>query len=386
MPLNQHRPKYIEVYTFLRLLIERQGTQEGTTLPTEQELCIKFHCSRSTVRKAFDILTSQGNILRRQGSGSYTLSTDRSTLTKNTRVFAVMVPNMANNPTLRFVNTLTDYAVARNVSILAWVTNDLPNLEREATEQIAHQRVNGVIKFATNPEIEEETLDRFRFYGIPCVVINQFWRKVTKAPHICHDERACVKMAVDHLVKLGHRRLALIDSDGWPRIGLIDEFKRQLRIHKLPHEEEHLLLCNCRKVPLRERLYSRNGPCPTGIITAYDISTANVLSQLKDAGLRVPEDVSVVNLNGHSITPIKPQVELTACIPPHKEMAERAFTLLEVASEQMPAIEFMHTPTFHIGNTTAPYVRPVKLTNDFQSPDDSATRKEVLAETGSETW
>jgi len=100
----------------------------------------------------------------------------------------------------------------------------------------------------------------------------------------------------------------------------------------------------------------------------------------------VPEDVSVANLNGHSITPIDQQVDLTACIPPLKEMAEHAFALLEVASEQMPAIEFMHAPAFHTGNTTAPYVGPVALTKDLQSPDDSATRKEIFVGTNSETW
>ena len=40
-------------------------------LPTEQQLCTRYHVSRQTVRMAMAILEEKGLIVRKQGSGAY---------------------------------------------------------------------------------------------------------------------------------------------------------------------------------------------------------------------------------------------------------------------------------------------------------------------------
>ena len=40
-------------------------------LPSEDELCRKFSCSRQTVRSALDLMVDKGLIVKKRGSGSY---------------------------------------------------------------------------------------------------------------------------------------------------------------------------------------------------------------------------------------------------------------------------------------------------------------------------
>ncbi|MFW5644970.1 MAG: GntR family transcriptional regulator [Bacteroidota bacterium] len=43
---------------------------EGDILPSENDLAQKFHVTRSTVRKALDLLVNEGYIVKKQGKGS----------------------------------------------------------------------------------------------------------------------------------------------------------------------------------------------------------------------------------------------------------------------------------------------------------------------------
>lgn len=62
-------PKY---YAVKRHLLEFIGSLEpGAAVPTERELALRMHTSRTTVRQALGELVVEGRLVRRQGSGTY---------------------------------------------------------------------------------------------------------------------------------------------------------------------------------------------------------------------------------------------------------------------------------------------------------------------------
>ena len=63
--------KYKWLTERLELLIQRNIQAGIHKLPTEQQLCTKYHVSRQTVRMAMAMLEEKGLIVRKQGSGSY---------------------------------------------------------------------------------------------------------------------------------------------------------------------------------------------------------------------------------------------------------------------------------------------------------------------------
>ena len=63
-------PQYRKLYEILRKHIVTGVYQEGSLLPSENELCASFEITRPTVRQALDSLVKDGLILKKQGKGS----------------------------------------------------------------------------------------------------------------------------------------------------------------------------------------------------------------------------------------------------------------------------------------------------------------------------
>ena len=70
--------KYIQMANALRTAISEGEYKSASRLPTEQQLMQQFSVSRQTVRNALEILTKEGLIQRRQGSGTCLLYTSPS--------------------------------------------------------------------------------------------------------------------------------------------------------------------------------------------------------------------------------------------------------------------------------------------------------------------
>lgn len=64
-------PKYHQISELLRQKIASGNFNIGSQLPTELSLCKEYQVSRGTIRKAYDILESDGLIRREQGSGIF---------------------------------------------------------------------------------------------------------------------------------------------------------------------------------------------------------------------------------------------------------------------------------------------------------------------------
>lgn len=63
-------PQYKILQNDLKNRILSGELKEGAILPSENELCGLYNCTRSTVRKALDILVNEGYIIKKQGKGS----------------------------------------------------------------------------------------------------------------------------------------------------------------------------------------------------------------------------------------------------------------------------------------------------------------------------
>lgn len=65
-----NNPQYIILHNDLKFKILTGEFKEGELLPSENILCKEYNCTRSTVRKALDLLLNEGYILKKQGKGS----------------------------------------------------------------------------------------------------------------------------------------------------------------------------------------------------------------------------------------------------------------------------------------------------------------------------
>ena len=134
--------------------------------------------------------------------------------------------------------------------------------------------------------------------------------------------------ATRHLLEMGHRRLGLYEPGGNERTRLLG-FERAMREFGLPIREDWILNGS----PHEEggahlaRIFLESSDRPTGLVVVNDASAATFVHEVMRAGLRVPQDVSVVGQDDTSSARYC-YVPLTTVAQPVAEIAAQVADLL----------------------------------------------------------
>ena len=220
-------------------------------------------------------------------------------------------------------------------------------------------RVDGILVLSA-PLNEEHTL-ALRALDIPFVTVGT---TVPGAPSVGIDAVAAARQAVNHLLHLRHRRIGLIvgEADD-PRFEFESSTERRrgceqaLRAAGLTLPEElvatgpHGLEGGAEAMT---ELLSRP-VLPTAVFAEYDELAIGALWALRRAGLRVPDDISVVSIDDHEMATM---FDLTTIAQDVRgQGAVAAGLLLEAvdAGEVSPADRQVQLPTrLVLRGTTAP--------------------------------
>ena len=92
---------------------------------------------------------------------------------------------------------------------------------------------------------------------------------------------------------------------------------------------------------------------PTAVLAQSDLLAAGVLRAAQEAGLRIPEDISITGFDGAAVDGIG-GYELTTMVQPAFEKGRAAGESLLRLLEGESAASFRFTCTFREGNTTGP--------------------------------
>ncbi|NIL42376.1 LacI family transcriptional regulator [Salinispora arenicola] len=236
----------------------------------------------------------------------YTVSPNASRLAGGrTGTVAVVVPRITRWFFGVVVETVEDFLHRGGYDLL------LHNLGgRERTRQRVlrtadlHKRVDGIILAATPLRAPE--LAFLSALDLPGVIVSS-GTNVPGWPCVRIDDVAAARTATRHLLDLGHRRVAHISGDP------DDELAFTAHLDRRRGYREALRSAGIRPDPsldiesrfdvdggirATEELLRRGDP-PTAIFAACDEMAMGALTALRDAGLRVPDDVSVIGIDNH---------------------------------------------------------------------------------------
>lgn len=217
--------------------------------------------------------------------------------TRRTATIGVLIPDLANPvfpPVLRGIESAL--GEAGYTAIIANTDND-PDRAAQALERLAARRVDGMI-LATATQ-GDPLVARCRKLGLPVALVN---RAGAGASAVVNDDSRGIALAVDHLVGLGHRRIAHVA--GPPRLstGAVRRasFVAAARAHGLPASEDWIAEATSYSiaagVPAAAALLDRQ-PELTAIVAANDLLALGCYDELARRGLACPRDVSVTGFN-----------------------------------------------------------------------------------------
>ncbi len=204
--------------------------------------------------------------------------------------------------------------------------------------------------------------------GLPIVCVNGFAADV-EAPFISVDDVEAMRLAVTHLAQLGHSAIGL--AVGQQRYlpsrrkveGFIDTMSSVgvRRRAEARRWVEHTLFSVEGGRAAANRLLERGA---TAIVCGSDLMALGAVRAVRQQGLRVPEDVSVVGFDDSPLIAFTSPA-LTTVRQPVPAMAQAAAqTLLDaIGGSPMPATEYLYSPELIVRESTgAAPARPVALT------------------------
>ncbi|EAP98848.1 transcriptional regulator involved in degradation (LacI family protein) [Janibacter sp. HTCC2649] len=175
------------------------------------------------------------------------------------------------------------------------------------SQNMLWKRVDGVITL--NLPLTEQELELVDRLGLPLVAIGT---PVEDRPNVRIDEDLAMRTATEHLVALGHTRIAYIGTVPsnvahiqTPQARL-DAFRDVMRQHGLP-ERQHWILesdWTADSAAADTRALLASDDRPTALAAASDEMAIGAMQAARAEGLRVPEDLSIIGIDDHVLSSV----------------------------------------------------------------------------------
>lgn len=208
---------------------------------------------------------------------------------------------------------------------------------------------------------------------IPCVYLIYHLRNSTKQAHIVDsDNFAGGYIATKHLISLGHRRIATITTPWAEFEDRTSGYREALQEAGIPFHPDLVFRTqadydSCYQTIRRRSKFFRS---VTGLFAQFDVGALGAMSALIDEGYRIPEDVSVIGLDGLDIGNMY-RPALTSVGQPFRELARTAVSqllkLVDFPSGQVESTVFLR-PELIVRSSTGP-VREVAQTEPLDLPE-----------------
>jgi LacI family transcriptional regulator len=216
----------------------------------------------------------------------------------------------------------------RGYTVLLCTTNDNKSAEAKHVQVLRDRQVDGIIIASTgtgNELIEKLVTDEY-----PLVLINRRLDGV-ETDCVVSDNVGGALQAMDYLVSLGHRRIGFVGGarDSLPSRERLEGYLRGLAKAGIPADNEIIRYGYLKYSGGYEAAKDlvRISDRPTAIFAANDMMAIGVMDAVLEAGLRIPEDISLVGFDDTMLSSLK-RINLTTVRQSYLELGEIATKML----------------------------------------------------------
>jgi LacI family transcriptional regulator len=226
----------------------------------------------------------------------------RGLRTRKSMTIGVIVPDLTNPIFPPMVRGIDSYLLPRGYSVLVVNTDGSLNLEKKLFDSLMERQVDGLI-IATGRS-DAGSIAEYHDHGIRAVLVNRDVAGVSY-PAVVADDAAGIRLVIEHLVALGHKRLLhLAGPAGFStsriRSKAFSDNCKRLGLHG------RIIKTTAYSVEAGQSAMDKNlDQHPndvTAVVAGNDLLALGVYHSLRLRGLRCPEDVSVVGFNDMSFT------------------------------------------------------------------------------------
>jgi LacI family transcriptional regulator len=300
---------------------------------TLEQIASLARVSRSTVSRVVnnqpgvrdDVRERVWTVIRQTGYQPHAAA--RSLVTRRTQMVAVIIPETVNrlftDPFFpRLLAGIASTCNNRHYHLMLALFNGADGQAEMYGRVVGGGHLDGVI--VASAHTDDPLFTSLLKDGVPFVLAGR--HPDERVNYVDVDNVGGARMAVEHLIRLGHTRIAtitgpLIMAHGEDRL---QGYRQALEAHRLPVDERLIVEGDYTEESGSIGMQRLLAASPTALFAASDVMAIGALKALREAGLRVPEDVALVG-----------------------------FDDLSIASAVVPALTTVRQPIEHLGSMAA---------------------------------
>lgn len=259
----------------------------------------------------------------------------RNLRNSESRLLLVLIPSFSNPFYSEIIKGIETIAIANHYNILLCETASNPQRENIYFNMVRNKMADGIISM--DPTINRQKLNELAVHH--AIILCSEYEEGGSIPYVTIDHKLAAYHAVKHLIKIGNRKIALINSDetylyarqrreGFEKA--LTEFELPIRKEWIVHTED---LDFEQGVHAMRRLLQLNER-PTAVFAVSDTLAIGALKEINGRGLRVPDEIAIVGFDKISFSNMTNPTLTTVAQPMYKMGCTAANMLINRIKEK----------------------------------------------------
>ncbi len=229
----------------------------------------------------------------------------RGLASKKSNAVSIVIPYITNYFFVEVLQGVQDKAAELGVDLVLYGVSDPSEAEHYLRRSLHYGHVDGVLYFSM--AFPESCVAKFKELQLPVVLVDAYHPEFDS---FRVENREGARQATSHLVRLGHRTIAMINAslDAQPARERMDGYRDALEEGGLP------LVTEVTRIAPRQRLDGFNKEWgyaamrdlirrttalhhATAVFIASDIQAVGALEAARELGVHVPQDLAIVGFD-----------------------------------------------------------------------------------------
>ena len=298
---NKNRLLYKQVMDYILAKIEDRTFKFGEAIPPERELCQELTVSRYTVRKAIQELVRDGYLYRVQGNGTFVFE---KTHIFNQNMIGVIMPYCNAELEMAFLSGIQKGLENESYSMTFLNSNDDYQKEAENIYRFKNEGVAGLIIMPAEDQKDSTAISDLKAEQFPFILLD---RRLGDCETDCvmSDNIEGGYKAVEHLIELGHKRIAFI-THKLDQTSSVEDRIIGYKKAMLEYGLNELSIFSYSKTELDQenidQIYNfivENEP--TAVVAVSDYIALDIVKMCRKKNIRIPGDLSIVGFDNQEV-------------------------------------------------------------------------------------
>jgi len=252
----------------------------------------------------------------------------RGLATQRTGTLGVVIPDISNPFFASIVRSAEEEAYAKGYSVFLGNTNEDPERELAVLQSLEDKHVDGLILCSSR--LEDDTLFEILEH-FPTTVLAFRERKDAKVGAFTVDDVFGGQVAIEHLLKSGHRNIGLISGPpiSLSSFGRLKGYQAALQAADIPFNDHWIRHCHPDVEGGQETAFEllKNYREITALFCHNDLVAIGAIQACAELGLRIPNDIAIIGYDDIRLAALV-SPPLTTLHVPRAEIGTKSMQML----------------------------------------------------------